>query len=297
MTRILVLIFCIIFLNTYSYSDKAKFNVIVDTDCAIDDLRTISFLLASPDFNVVAITTTDGILHPKEGYVKVKALLNKLNRPDIPLAYGKQIHQNPSFCRDLCKNVDWGDEKNIEEPPRALATELIIKTINTEVNPVIVLCLSSLTNIQAVISNKSLNKKVKFLWYCGDYRNKNCMNYKMDSLAAEAFLNSNFQKYILSNNKEDDFVFDEVFYNKICEVNSIYTQAIKTSHSSNDVQNNIKSGFYELWDDLLPVFLLYPELFYEEENSNNTYSVIPIKGSGKAIKENILKKLKKFEIH
>lgn len=289
----ITIIFCLIIVfDAYPHSGKAKYHVIIDTDCAFDDLRAINLLLASPDFEILAIITSDGILHPHEGYVKVKSLLNKLNHQGIPVAYGKQVNNHYSVCHDLCININWGDEQNIVVPPKPTATELLIKELEAEEKPVIVLCLGSLTNIQSVLSDKSLNNEDIFLWYCSDYLNKTGMNFQMDSLAAKVFLKSNCHKYIISNNNGPDFIFDTAFYNNICNIKSLYAENIKISHSNPNVQNNIKSDFFELWDDLLPMYLLYPKLFTEKENTNNTFSVIPVKNSGKTIKENVLTILK-----
>ena len=53
-----IILFSIILLTiNYLFADsgKARFHVIIDTDCAPDDLRAISLMLASSDYEILAI--------------------------------------------------------------------------------------------------------------------------------------------------------------------------------------------------------------------------------------------------
>lgn len=54
---------------------KPAYYVIVDTDCGFDDFRALNLLFASPDFRVLAITVSDGVLNADDGYKKVKDYL------------------------------------------------------------------------------------------------------------------------------------------------------------------------------------------------------------------------------
>ena len=46
---------------------KSKHTIIIDTDCAIDDMRAISLLLSRPEITIKAVLLSDGSLSPNEG--------------------------------------------------------------------------------------------------------------------------------------------------------------------------------------------------------------------------------------
>ena len=68
----------------------AKYHVIVDTDGGIDDFRALCMLLASPEIEVIAITTADGILNPVETAVKVSSLLHRFGHQGITVGIGHE---------------------------------------------------------------------------------------------------------------------------------------------------------------------------------------------------------------
>src|SRR5512140_1702183 len=67
---------------------KLKHAIIIDTDCAIDDMRAISLLLVRPEITIKAIILSDGSLSPVEGAEKVKSLLKGFHADNIPIASG-----------------------------------------------------------------------------------------------------------------------------------------------------------------------------------------------------------------
>jgi hypothetical protein len=54
---------------------ETRHTVVIDTDCAIDDMRAISLLLARPEVVIKGILISDGSLPPDVGYDKIRALL------------------------------------------------------------------------------------------------------------------------------------------------------------------------------------------------------------------------------
>src|SRR5512133_680555 len=58
---------------------KLKHSVIIDTDCGIDDMRAISYLLARPEITIKGILLSDGSLSPAEGAGKVGSLLHEFS--------------------------------------------------------------------------------------------------------------------------------------------------------------------------------------------------------------------------
>ena len=71
MKKILGLLLGLFIMQAAFSHNKAKYHVIVDTDGGIDDFRAICLLLASPEIEVIAVTTTDGVLNPVKTAIKV----------------------------------------------------------------------------------------------------------------------------------------------------------------------------------------------------------------------------------
>ena len=64
---------------------KLKHTIIIDTDCAIDDMSAISLLLSRPEITIKAILLSDGSLSPGEGAIKIHSLLKEFNFDNIPV--------------------------------------------------------------------------------------------------------------------------------------------------------------------------------------------------------------------
>lgn len=295
MKKLILILSLLFFFINISFSDpgKARFHVIIDTDCALDDLRAICLMLASPDFEILGITTCGGILTPKQGYIKVKSLLREFGHEGIPVAYGRTSNSEKTEPHSLSNNLFWADEQNIKIPKQALAGELIKYEINNEKEKVIIISLGSLTNIHEIIEDVNYIKQIdKVLWYCEDVKNNSGFNYELDPVSSKLFLDSELTKYILSNNNLNSFAFDNNLLKKISNVNNNYSKRIFLSHNHEDVLAKITTGYYRLWDDILPLFLIYPELFKSEEIRANTMLVNPVPGSAKNVKECFIKTIK-----
>lgn len=259
----------------FAHSGKARFHVIIDTDCAPDDLRAISIILASPDFEVIAITTSDGLLRPEEGYIKVKALLRSFGHDGIPVAYGKRTAKKDSHCHSTCISVNWGNENGITIPEKANAQELLIREINDEDQPVVLICLGPMTNIAEILSDENIVKQIeKVYWYCDDAKKKSGFNYEYDIKSGDIFMNNSVEKCLIGTD-ESNFMVDSEFLNKISGLEGQYSAKIASSHKNELISAKIADNKYMLWDDLIPVFMLYPELFVADVQTKLT-TVKPI---------------------
>ena len=66
--RKLFILFSLLLLSTTIRAQplpvKLNHTIIIDTDCAIDDMRAISMLLSRPEITIKAIVLSDGSLSP-----------------------------------------------------------------------------------------------------------------------------------------------------------------------------------------------------------------------------------------
>src|SRR5450759_1032267 len=91
---------------------KLKHTIIIDTDCAIDDMRAICLLLSRPEITIKAILLSDGSLSPIEGAGKVTSLLKEFNITNIPVACGVLLKGvNPPW-REFNRQINWGNESD-----------------------------------------------------------------------------------------------------------------------------------------------------------------------------------------
>ena len=73
-----ILVFFKLNLTAQPLPAKLNHTIIIDTDCAYDDMRAISLLLSRPEINIKAILTSDGSLSPIDGAGKVSSLLYEI---------------------------------------------------------------------------------------------------------------------------------------------------------------------------------------------------------------------------
>ncbi len=74
-----------------AHSGKALFHVIVDTDGAADDLRTLCILLSDNRAEVMAVVSSDGAQSPRRTAQCVAAMLEEFYHEGIPVGEGRAV--------------------------------------------------------------------------------------------------------------------------------------------------------------------------------------------------------------
>jgi pyrimidine-specific ribonucleoside hydrolase len=236
---------------------KAEYNLIVDTDCGLDDFRMLQLILASKDFNVNAIVTTDGVLSPEQGAARIKGMLEYYRHEGIPVASGKSL--NKGFMhRKFASAFAWPG--TADDDYRTDPVELLHERLNAHRSKDIYLASGTLTNLAALLHTYPEDKAQisRVVWYHNP--RKPGMNYLRDSLAA---------KYVLENIESVEFVFNsdmdyrlsDYYFLALKSLNNKYSRAVYDFFSQKN-KNSVEAPLY-LWDDCLPVFLLFPQYFSE----------------------------------
>ena len=250
-----------------AHSDNAKFEVLVDTDAACDDLRALCLLLATDLVDVAAVVSSDGALAPERGLEKVRALLESLGREDIPAAAGRSLSVAPPPWRSFCEKVPWGDTlaSPTAAPPQAGigAARLMIECLRNAGEPLTVVCLGPLTNLaEAMTLAPDIQSRIKgVLWYNDDISPLSGTNYERDSEAADLLFTADIPIDVIRNTGNDDLLFDEALLGKIDGLDARCAQRISSAHNHPDVFERVRDGHLGLWDDLVAVYLCHPELF------------------------------------
>lgn len=125
--------------------------IVIDTDVAIDDLVALTFLLASDEVDVRAITVSGaGEVRCPAGIGVVQELLARTGDEGVPVACGRSTplagtHEFPTEWRDAADS-GWGvvEPTRTPEPDAPSAVELLVETVEPGVT---LLTLGPLTNI------------------------------------------------------------------------------------------------------------------------------------------------------
>lgn len=167
--RIITILFSVIFftvnLGSQPLPVKLKHSVIIDTDCAVDDMRAISFLLARPEITINAILLSDGSLPPTEGVVKINSLIHEFDKRNIPIACGDELKGvNPPW-RQFNSQISWGRETG-SKVTSLNAVDYLSEILKKTNEKMILVCLGPLTNIAQLIKKDAalLSKIERIIW-------------------------------------------------------------------------------------------------------------------------------------
>lgn len=129
--------------------------LIIDDDGSQDGMTAVAYMLANPEFDVQAITISNGIARPEIFDDNVLRMLDRLNDLDVPVGVGRSTplegnNEFPDFIRDPADNF-WSPFISLSEEVPDVDTEdavdLIIETVNNSPEPVAILATGPLTNI------------------------------------------------------------------------------------------------------------------------------------------------------
>jgi pyrimidine-specific ribonucleoside hydrolase len=256
-----IIIFCI-GLNSKPLPTKFGHTIIIDTDCAIDDMRAISLILSRPEIKVKAIILSDGTLTPTEGLVKILSLLHDFHCDSIPVACGVTLPGiNPPWRR-FNEEIEWGTYLNqIHSDPETFKTlDAILISSNEKI---LLVCLGPLTNIAQLLQKDPISKEKmdKIIWYNDGAKPLQGFNYECDKNAVGSIIKSGVRIDIISNLHKVDIVFGTAYYNLCKKSNTDLAKIISKVNEQPAVLEKIRQGHFKLSDELVSFYLTNPELF------------------------------------
>lgn len=248
---------------SFAHSGKPRWHVIVDTDAAIDDLRTICMLLGSDEVEVLAITASEGAMTPHQAAMRVTALLGDFHHEGIPVGIGRGASAPVPAWRENCSKVDWGKTtaSNADLPS---ASELIVRTIDNEPQRVTVVALGALTSLHDVLMLRpdAGNRIERIVWYNGGVDTLACgTNFEIDPLAARTVLNSGIPVDVVSADRSYTLAITRQLLDSIASIPTAYACKIVETHRAAPLRDLVQCSHLHAWDDLTAVFLLAPHLF------------------------------------
>ena len=264
MKKIMGLLLGLFFMQAGFAHYKAKYHVIVDTDGGIDDFRAICMLLASPEIEVIAITTVDGILNPGKTAVKVTSLLQRFGHQGIPVGIGNERpgeNDLPAGAFELAEKLSWGEESFKSTIALPEAEELIRASIGLEEMQVDIIALGPLTNVAAaLLSEPGLVDEVRNITWYSEGINKGGLNFQMDPHSARLLARSGYRMdFIHSGGSMISSLND--FLLALDTIKSDYAKAILDLYKMENgiLQDHVMGSL--LADDCVPIYLIHPENF------------------------------------
>ena len=241
---------------------KVKHTIIIDTDCAIDDMRAISLLLSRPEITVRAILLSDGSLSPGEGATKIHALLKEFNFDNIPVACGDLLKGvNPSW-REFNRQISWGKDSD-NQLTGLNAVDCLIEKLKNADEKVIMVCLGPLTNIAQLITKDAsvVSKIERVIWYNESVKPLQGFNYECDKVSADLVFKSKIRIDAIANLNKDNSFFDSSMYVVCQKSKTRLATVLKNVFSQPLVFEKLQQNHFRLCDDLLALYITNPELF------------------------------------
>lgn len=259
------LIFILFFSITCFAHKRAKYNIVIDTDCGIDDLRAINYFLASKDFNINAITTVDGVLPTNLAAQFINELLLLYRHEGISIGEGENYSASKKYQKHAIKawNKLFPNIKNKDFSP---AITILKNAINGSSRKTIIVALGPLSNIAKLLEDKEVAKKVEVvLWYSN--LEKSSYNYEQNP-DAYTFIKNNKLPLSVMSSGEEKVLYSKDFYQYCLDINTIYSLSIHKALS--DLEHQL-----EYCDDYIPMYLLQPSLFNEQRISDFEKHIYP----------------------
>jgi pyrimidine-specific ribonucleoside hydrolase len=242
--------------------------VIIDSDGGTDDMKAISMLLASPDVRVLAIIASPGALSAEEAFIKIRSMLNSYWHEGIPVGINRNsLFKSPDFPTAF--NFKWGDESMADPSKAPDYIQVISEIIRYEKTKISFICLGSLSTAAGALKEiPEFGPAVKeILWSCNGLKDRKGFNYNIDKSSASYILGGKIPVKAIHSSGDVKF-YDNDFLVRADSINSPYAKKVYEFQSSTESKDHEFS--YCLTDELVPLFLHYPDAFSQETSGNNS---------------------------
>lgn len=253
--------FSILTITSTLAHQRAKFDIVIDTDCGKDDFRALTYFLASRDFNINAIITTGGVIEAETASKYISYLLKSTHHEGIPIEIGSNatdFKQNCYIASNFWK-TDSAYNTNINTTFNAIC--------NNE-KQTIYIALGPLSSFAKLLDQQpNIAQKIAYIAWYADYDNlHNSFNYSIDSCAYKKVISHNIKiKHIASA----DSFYNNDFSHILSQINTVYANEFANYNLNTDFSTT------KFKDDITPFYIFHPELFSENFLSPTISCVVP----------------------
>jgi len=254
----------LLFLPAYpQYSPgKTGSDLIIDTDCGIDDFRALSLLLYYSPYSIKCISVSDGNVDPENGSGKVCNLLKNDGKDAVPIGVGKTVNSFYPEWRDFNMSVSWGTQPDCTDR-FCSSLELLSKTIAECNGKVTILALGPLTNIAELIENfPAVVKRIdRIVWYNETHAYEGGFNFMYNTHSAKIVLNSGIRIDIISSCGTSGGEFDLSSLTGSSDDPYDLLRLYSEFYTLNSIPEERFYNQSVLRDELAAIYLTNPELF------------------------------------
>ena len=243
---------------------RAKYDIVIDTDCGIDDFRALTYFMALRDFNINAISTVGGVLDAETSAKCVSSLLCDFHHEGIMLQLGQNAKSFKKNCQ--CANDFW---QNIHNQSLPICENAVYDAIMNNDKQTVFVALGPLTNLASLVENHpELLSKISYVLWSAEYGDKGVtgFNYGMDERAYEKVVASGLKVRIVAAEKSE---YPSDFLDFVKEIKTPYARTFSDLYKEKSIEKE------SLCDDILPFYILYPEFFAEKLVSSNISLITP----------------------
>lgn len=251
---ILILVFLCLAQTSFAHK-RAKYNIVIDTDAGIDDFRAITLFCASRDFNINCITTVDGVLDPQTGASYIQKLITTYHHEGISVGAGRCFKASKKYenhAKPFWQNL-FNETQSISFTD---AASLMGESIKNEKGRTIIIALGPLSNIAEMLNNfpKNCAKIEMILWYSDFDKEPVGYNYQQNKKAYEDIQKLKIPIKLISS---ENLKYSEDFKVNCEFIKSVYSNTLLKFSGAVNFSN------LHIWDELIPLYLLYPTVFDE----------------------------------
>jgi pyrimidine-specific ribonucleoside hydrolase len=254
----------VVFVSIQAGAHEMRVPVILDTDMALDDVRTLILLLNSPHVQIKGIVTSDGSSSARIGYENLIRLLEFLHIKNIPVATGKSLQQPEPPWREVSEALGWAE---LPEAPHTGTPEeaysLISRVTQASDESVTYICLGPLTNLAEALSrNPSLEHRISSIVFSGtppDWAEAD-WNTARDLAAARRVFSSGMTIYCFHLKAPDLLSFDKEFLEDVEKGDSASSDLFTLLHRDQRIRTRLEEGHFQPWDETIAIYLHDPSV-------------------------------------
>jgi len=259
-----LLIFLILTQLILAHPWKPSHYVIVDTDGGLDDMKAINMLLASPDVRVLAIIASGGVMPAEEAYIRVRSLMDHYYHEGMSVGINSA---SPSREMALPISYQWADDTGTGADNVMDHLEVLSYVLEHEKTPVSFISMGSLNTALSFSKNyPDLFQQVKeIIWSNDGIEPLAGFNYELDSLSAGRMIQSQTPLKVVGYLPSE--FYSPSLVDRIGLINTPYAKKTYELFISNDDHEFVRG----LHDDMIPLYLHYPELFTVDSTGGLTF--------------------------
>lgn len=269
-------LFCLFYIvclgSSFAQDDRTP--LIVDTDMGLDDVRSITLLLHSPDFRLVGIVVTEGASDTDSALGNLQRLLAHFDSSHIPIIRGLDLDLAAPPWRAHSNAMGWVDERidlplipdtvlSSTDPAEPLQRLITGNSPGSPEEPTIhYLCLGPLSTLaHALDTEPELSQQIGRVYFSGTGPDlAPSWNRLCDPEAFSVVLKSAREFLAFARPDEEEPPLSEEFLRRVGQIKSRAARFIAALHQAPSIKGLVRAGHLKFWDDHIVLFLNHPDL-------------------------------------